>query len=297
MIPLVEVRNLTKHFPVTRGIPGRREVGRVHAVDDVSFTIERGRTLGLVGETGCGKSTTARMILRLLQPTAGTIHFDGVDITRAGHRALRPLRRRMQIIFQDPFSSLDPRMTVGEIIEEPLRIHALAPGGASVRRVGELMDLVGLDANRRDRFPHEFSGGQRQRVGIARALAVEPELIVCDEPVSALDVSIRAQIINLLKDIQEELNLTYLFIAHDLSVVRHFCDRCIPTPKRCCRPSRSPTPSRSARGAESCSRVTSPVRCIRHLPAASIPAAGRQRTSAAGTRPRSSPAGVHPPTT
>ncbi len=223
--PLVEVRNLVKWFPITRGILFKKTIGHVHAVDDVSFDIYEGETLGLVGETGCGKTTTGRLVLRLLAPTSGTIRFRGQDITHLSVKDLRPLRREIQIIFQDPFASLDPRMTVGTIIGEPLAIHRLADGAAARRRVQDLMERVGLNPDRHNRYPHEFSGGQRQRVGIARALAVEPKLIVCDEPVSALDVSIQAQIINLLHDLQEELKLTYLFIAHDLSVVRHVSDR------------------------------------------------------------------------
>ena len=223
--PLVEVRNLVKWFPITQGIVFRKTIGHVHAVDDISFDIYEGETLGLVGETGCGKSTTGRLLLRLLDPTSGTIKFKDHDISRMSTSELRPLRREMQIIFQDPFASLDPRMTVGGIIGEPLAIHRLADGDKARRRVQDLMERVGLNPDRHNRFPHEFSGGQRQRVGIARALAVEPKLIICDEPVSALDVSIQAQIINLLDDLQKELNLTYLFIAHDLSVVRHVSDR------------------------------------------------------------------------
>jgi len=223
--PLIEVRNLVKWFPITQGIMFRRTIGHVHAVDDVSFDIFEGETLGLVGETGCGKTTTGRLVLRLLEPTSGSIKFKGQDISRMSTTELRPLRREMQIIFQDPFASLDPRMTVGAIIGEPLAIHRLADGEKARARVQDLMERVGLNPDRHNRFPHEFSGGQRQRVGIARALAVEPKLIICDEPVSALDVSIQAQIINLLEDLQKELKLTYLFIAHDLSVVRHVSDR------------------------------------------------------------------------
>jgi oligopeptide transport system ATP-binding protein len=222
---LLEVTDLVKHFPVTRGIIFRKQVGSVHAVDGVSFQIKRGETLGLVGETGCGKSTTGRCVLRLMEPTSGSIVFDGMDITKMSEKQLRPLRRRMQLIFQDPYASLDPRMNIGDIIGEPLEIHKLADGQAAQKMIGELMELVGLDPDRKNRYPHEFSGGQRQRVGVARALAVEPDLIVCDEPVSALDVSIQAQILNLLDRLQRELGLTYLFIAHDLSVVRHQCDR------------------------------------------------------------------------
>jgi oligopeptide/dipeptide ABC transporter ATP-binding protein len=223
--PLVEVRNLVKHFPITQGILFKKQVGKVHAVDDISFDIHEGETLGLVGETGCGKSTTGRLILRLLNPTSGSVRFEGRDITTIDQREMRPLRRRMQIIFQDPYASLDPRMTVGSIIGEPLVIHRIAEGQRKLRRTQELMELVGLNPDRHNRYPHEFSGGMRQRVGVARALAVEPKLIVCDEPVSALDVSIQAQILNLLRDLQRDLGLTYLFIAHDLGVVRHVSDR------------------------------------------------------------------------
>ncbi|MBI4729666.1 MAG: ABC transporter ATP-binding protein [Acidobacteria bacterium] len=222
---LVDVRDLVKYFAVTRGIIVRRNVGWIKAVDGVSFTIKEGETLGLVGETGCGKSTTARLLMRLLDPTSGTIRFAGQDVGARRGSQLRPLRRQVQIIFQDPFASLDPRMTVGEIIGEAMRIHRLAAGDAVHGRVQEIMERVGLNPDRHDRYPHEFSGGQRQRVGVARALAVQPRFIICDEPVSALDVSIQAQVLNLLKDLQKEFGLTYLFIAHDLSVVRQVCDR------------------------------------------------------------------------
>lgn len=225
MSALLEVTDLVKHFPVTQGILFKRKIGAVHAVDGVSFEINKGETLGLVGETGCGKSTLGRCVLRLMDLTAGKVVFDGQDISTASEQELRPLRRRMQLIFQDPYASLDPRMNAGDIIGEALEIHGLADGQAATKRVGDLMELVGLSPDRRGRYPHEFSGGQRQRIGVARALAVEPELIVCDEPVSALDVSIQAQILNLLDSLQHELGLTYLFIAHDLSVVRHSCDR------------------------------------------------------------------------
>jgi oligopeptide transport system ATP-binding protein len=221
---LLEAKNLVKAFPVRRGILSRK-VGDVRAVDDVSFEVRRGETLGLVGESGCGKTTTGRLVLRLLEPTAGRVLFDGRDITELRGKELRRLRRRMQIIFQDPYGSLNPRMTVRSMLSESLSLHGLASGSALKRRVGELLERVGLSADSADRFPHEFSAGQRQRIGIARALSVEPELVVADEPVSSLDVSVQAQIINLLSDLQEDLGLTYLFIAHDLSVVRHISNR------------------------------------------------------------------------
>ena len=222
---LVEVRDLQVYFPVTAGIVFQRKVADVKAVDGISFTVKRGETLGLVGESGCGKSTTGKAILQLTRPTAGTVNFDGTDLTKLKGGQLRRFRRKMQMIFQDPYASLNPRMSVGSIISEPLTIHKLAKGGEKKERVQSLLQTVGLNPYYANRFPHEFSGGQRQRIGIARALAVEPDFIVCDEPVSALDVSIQAQIINLLQDLQDEFNLTYLFIAHDLSVVRHISDR------------------------------------------------------------------------
>ncbi len=221
---LLRVEGLTKHFPIRKGLFSR-VAGHVRAVDGVSFDILRGETLGLVGESGCGKTTTGRCILRLIEATGGSVAFDGTDVLTAPRTELRKLRRRMQIIFQDPFSSLNPRMTVGAMITEVLKVHRLESGKGIKTRVGELLDTVGLSQRYANRYPHEFSGGQRQRIGIARALAVSPEFIVADEPVSALDVSIQAQIINLLQDLQENLGLTYLFIAHDLSVVRHISSR------------------------------------------------------------------------
>ncbi len=223
--PLLEVRQLKVYFPITRGIVVERHVGDVRAVDDVTLTLRRGETLGLVGESGCGKSTMGRAILRLYRPTAGTITFDGQDITTLGGAALRSVRRRMQMIFQDPYASLNPRMTVGGIVGEPLDIHSIGSRSERRERVEQLFEIVGLDPSYAERYPHEFSGGQRQRVGVARALAVNPDLIVADEPVSALDVSIQAQIVNLLERLQAQFRLTYLFIAHDLSVVRHISDR------------------------------------------------------------------------
>jgi oligopeptide transport system ATP-binding protein len=222
--PLLRVSGLTKHFPVERGIVFRRRIAEVHAADEVSFEIASGETLGLVGESGCGKTTVARLLMRLVDVDAGTIELGGEDITNVSGDRLRRLRREMQMIFQDPFASLNPRMTVRDIVGEPLRIHGLwADGGAA--RVGEVIDRVGLSSEHADRYPHEFSGGQRQRIGIARALVLRPKLIVCDEPVSALDVSMRAQILNLLSDLQDDYDLTYLFISHDLSVIRQVCDR------------------------------------------------------------------------
>ena len=223
--PLVEVKGLKMYFPVTAGMLIQKKIADVKAVDDVSFYVNRGETLGLVGESGCGKSTTGRAIIQLYKPTAGTVNFDGTELTDLKGGNLRRFRRRMQMIFQDPYSSLNPRMNVKRIVGEPMAIHGLHSGKERDDRVNYILNAVGLNPYFASRYPHEFSGGQRQRIGIARALAVEPDFIVCDEPVSALDVSIQAQIINLLEDLQSEFNLTYLFIAHDLAVVRHISDR------------------------------------------------------------------------
>ena len=223
--PLLDVRNLVMHFPLTQGIIIQRKVGAVQAVDGVSFSVKKGETLGLVGESGCGKSTTGRAILQLYKPTAGEVVFNGKDLTKLDSGDMRKMRRHLQMIFQDPYASLNPRMTVGNIVSEPMQIHNLVPKGERTKRVQELLQTVGLNPYFANRYPHEFSGGQRQRIGIARALAANPDFIVCDEPVSALDVSIQAQIVNLLEDLQDQFGLTYLFIAHDLSVVRHISDR------------------------------------------------------------------------
>ena len=223
--PLLDVRNLVMHFPLTQGIIFQKKVGAVQAVDGISLTVNRGETLGLVGESGCGKSTTGRAILQLYKPTAGEVIFDGKDLTKLDGGEMRKMRRHLQMIFQDPYASLNPRMTVGSIVSEPMQIHNLVPKNQRNQRVQELLQTVGLNPYFANRYPHEFSGGQRQRIGIARALAANPDFIVCDEPVSALDVSIQAQIVNLLEDLQNEFGLTYLFIAHDLSVVRHISDR------------------------------------------------------------------------
>ncbi len=223
--PMLDVRELKMHFPLTQGIIFQRKVGAVQAVDGVSFSVKRGETLGLVGESGCGKSTTGRAILQLYKPTAGNVVFNGSDLTLLDSSQMRRMRRHLQMIFQDPYASLNPRMTVGNIVSEPMQIHKLVAKSERTQRVQELLQTVGLNPYFANRYPHEFSGGQRQRIGIARALAANPDFIVCDEPVSALDVSIQAQIVNLLEDLQDQFGLTYLFIAHDLSVVRHISNR------------------------------------------------------------------------
>jgi oligopeptide transport system ATP-binding protein len=221
---IVEVEDLKMHFPIYRGVI-QRQVGAVHAVDGISFSIQRGETLGLVGESGCGKSTTGRTILQLYKPTSGSVHFEGVDLVKLKGEELRKMRRKMQMIFQDPYASLNPRMTVADIVSEPLIVHNVANAQEIKERVQHLLELVKLNPSFANRYPHEFSGGQRQRIGVARALALQPSFIICDEPISALDVSIQAQVVNLLEELQEQFNLTYLFIAHDLSMVRHISNR------------------------------------------------------------------------
>lgn len=225
MDALVQVVGLKKYFPITQGVLFQREVGAVKAVDDVTFNIYRGETLGLVGESGCGKTTTGRTIIQLYKPTAGNVVFEDTDLTQMGGKSLRSLRKRMQMIFQDPYASLNPRWTISRIIGEPLSVHKMESGSSKLDRVAELLETVRLNTGYMNRYPHEFSGGQRQRIGVARALASNPDFVVCDEPISALDVSIQAQIVNLLEDLQARFGLTYLFIAHDLSMVRHICNR------------------------------------------------------------------------
>ena len=222
---LVQVKNLVKHFPITQGIIFQREIGAVRAVDNVTFDIYKGETLGLVGESGCGKTTTGRTLLQLYRPTSGEVYYNNINITNIPGNTLRNMRQKMQMIFQDPYASLNSRWTISRIISEPLRVHKLCEKSEVQGKVEELLELVSLNSHHLNRYPHEFSGGQRQRIGIARALASNPEFIVCDEPISALDVSIQAQVVNLLEDLQEKFDLTYLFIAHDLSMVRHICNR------------------------------------------------------------------------
>jgi oligopeptide transport system ATP-binding protein len=222
---LLEVENLAKHYPIRQGVIRAKQIGLVRAVDGVSFTVKRGETLALVGESGCGKSTTARLVLRLIEPSTGSVSFEGTDITKLSGATLKAFRRRAQIVFQDPYASLNPRLTVGQTIIEPMEVHNIGDAASRKARVEELLGLVGLAPYHAQRYAHEFSGGQRQRIGIARALSVEPDLVVCDEPVSALDVSIQAQVVNLLRDLQQRLGLSYLFIAHDLAVVKHVADR------------------------------------------------------------------------
>ena len=285
MSDLLVVENLKKYFPITRGIVFQKQVGAVQAVDDVSFTVKRGETLGIVGESGCGKSTLARCLLRLLDPTSGRIIFDDRDITSISRREMRPIRREMMMVFQDPYASLNARKRVGFIVAEPLEVNSMGTPAERKRRVQELLEVVGLNPEHYNRFPHEFSGGQRQRIGVARALAVNPKLIVCDEPVSALDVSVQAQILNLLKDLQREFGLTYVFIAHDLNVVRHISNRVhgdVPRQDRrggigqrplspprtthtrghCSPQCRSRIPSWAGSGSPSSSRATFPIRSI-----------------------------------
>ncbi|MDT0321851.1 ABC transporter ATP-binding protein [Streptomyces millisiae] len=224
--PILQVRNLVKHFPLTQGILLKRQIGAVKAVDDVSFELYQGETLGIVGESGCGKSTVAKLLMSLEKPTSGQILYKGEDISKLSSRALKAVRRNIQMVFQDPYTSLNPRMTVGDIIGEPFEIHPeVAPKGDRQKKVRELLDVVGLNPEYINRYPHQFSGGQRQRIGIARGLALNPEIIICDEPVSALDVSVQAQVINLMERLQDEFDLSYVFIAHDLSIVRHISDR------------------------------------------------------------------------
>ena len=300
------MEHLVKHFPIKSGILFDREVGRVRAVDDVSFRVRRGETLGLVGESGCGKSTLSRTILQLIEPTSGSVRFDGQELAGLSKAKMRPLRREMQMIFQDPYGSLNPRRRISQAIGDPLALHGVRSGGERRRKVQELLERVGLSPEHYNRHPHEFSGGQRQRIGIARALALEPKLIIADEPVSALDVSIQAQIINLLDDLQDDFGLTYVFVAHDLGVVRHVSDRIAvmylgkiveigPADQVCANPIHPytlsllsavpiPDPRQNVLASRSCSRATSRARPIRPRRVVFIPAARTRPISA----PRSS---------
>lgn len=300
---VLDVRNLVKHFPLTTGVVVKRQVGAVKAVDGVSLELRRGETLGIVGESGCGKSTLAKLLMRLEEPTSGEVFYNGSNIYDLKGKALRAMRRNIQIVFQDPYSSLNPRMTVGDIVGEPFEIHPeVKPRKGRRQAVQELLEVVGLSPEHINRYPHQFSGGQRQRIGIARGLALRPEVIICDEPVSALDVSVQAQVVNLLESLQSEFNLSYIFIAHDLSVVRHISDRvgvmylgkitevgtdarstnvrAIPTRRRCFRLSRYPTRRCVGCDNRSSCREIRPARPTHRAVAISAPAAGKRRTCA-----------------
>jgi ABC-type oligopeptide transport system ATPase subunit len=300
---LLEVKDLVKHFPVRSTGVIQRTIGQVQAVDGINFTVNRGESLGLVGESGCGKSTTGRLLTKLYEPTSGQMIFEGTDLAPLNRKQMLPFRKDIQMIFQDPYSSLNPRHTVGAIVGSPLRVHDVVPKDKMLNRVQELLALVGLNPEHYNRYPNEFSGGQRQRIGIARALALQPKIMIADEPVSALDVSIQAQVVNLLLDLQKEFDISFLFIAHDLAVVRHFCTRVAvmylarwsrsatattstttrttPTRRRCCRPSLTSGRRSSAVGCTgSSSSATYPAPSTRPRAAASVHAAGRRRTSA-----------------